>query len=500
MKLNKQIFGWLGASALLLTTACSSNETFNDVPDEIIAGQVYGTGNSLVTLTLNSETAVSTRGYVDYDGELSHISDGTKARDLYFAVYEKTSASTNPYVEYVGTTSEENIKFPYTIRLSVDADKEYKIAIWAQNSAAKTVFNTQNLQNVKVDYSNAKNNDELRDAFCASQEFAGNAQRINMVLHRPFAQLNVGTTGADYKEYVNGHIYPHRTITFSKIEVDGVYDQINVLTDEISRSTEFNGKATFEYAEIPALYGQESTPTNFTEAFSSTNGSREEEFLVVKLNEKSSEIASSYKESQQQENKDNVEVDTKGFLGFKTNYPTMFKNNYLTEKFRYLSMCYVLVPNQPESGKELNGWPSSKNSYDKYSSSILNSVSVYFAEKPAPTEEEIPETGQPVGPVVANGYKYFTISNVPVHRNWRTNLLGGLAEPKNPDDPDDPSSLFANVQVLVNLCPIFFDEYNGLYDPEENTNWSGIGQGNFPGDETTEGNLHDELNKGSENK
>lgn len=500
MKLNKQIFGWMGVSALLLTTACSNNDNFNQSPEEVVSGEVYGSGNSIVTLTLNPATAIGTRA------DETHISDGSKAKKLYFQVYEVTeTGGSKTYKTFVEKTDVNVNVFPYTIRLAVDEKQKYAIAVWAQN-AATTAFNVTDLENITVDYTQVNNNNDLSDAFCVTKEFNGGDEKLSVTLHRPFAQLNVGTTGADYNEFVKGNIRPNKKITYSRMEVDGVCNQIDVLKDKISKTSGYDGKAEFDYALIPAFYEQTFTSEpDYTNAFSSTNGSRVEEFLVVKLNSDSETVASNWNHKEENTN-DQISIDGNKFLGYKTTYPTMDGDNYLTEKFRYLSMCYVLVPNEATSNDDpYKDWPSSSDKeHDLYHSSTINEVRVYFAEN---FEATTPEGDAVDGDSQAeeedtedraymNGYRYLKVKNVPVHRNWRTNLLGGLWAPKepgdDPKDPDDPSSVFANIKVLVNICPIYFDEYNGTYSSEETPNhWIENGQGQFPSG-TEDDTLHKE--------
>lgn len=473
MKLNKHLT-WIAATTLMVTAvSCQNNDSFEQSQEQLDFTDAYGTGSRIVTISLTPETSTGTRAVA-----LPYVSNGQKVNKLYFEIYESSTeiknveTGTTPYIKEVITTS----SYPVTIKLAVDPDKNYKAAFWAQyENGSPSPFTVTDLKAVKVSYANAANNDDFRDAFCAATDnFAGSAGSISVTLHRPFAQINVGTTGADYNNYISGNIYPHRTVTYSKIVVKGVYDEIDVVNDKIGGAG--NVEATFDFAPISNLYAQATV----------------EEYLKVKLN------GTDLNSVSWGDTPNKVEVGENGFFPFKNEYPTIKtkgegittdpaqyeKNNlYLTEEFKYLSMCYVLVP-FPRTTSDtgyvegfFNEYYTSTYPHDPYYSTTVNSVDVYFAETAA--------AGASGASAYQNDQKYFTVNTVPVHRNWRTNILGGLAD-TNPGNPDDPSSLFYNVSLTVNLCPIYFGEHNGQ---ENSQTWTDINHGQFPTDGDND-NLH----------
>lgn len=548
MKLNKQLFGWLGASALLLTTACTNEEFVEPqgTPNQDLT-EVYGNGSKIITLSVGSEAAVATRGEDDPTGDNQptyNISDGSRVNILYFAVYDlgNPNADTdetvtalngdndaeelNDPIVYAYKVIDPNIPsatFPVNIRLAVDPENNYRIALWAQHvsdpNAGDNIdtapFDVKDLTQVVVDYEDATCNDELRDAFCATEKFSGATSNVDIILHRPFAQLNVGTTGADYRNYMEGNILPNKTIAYSKMVVTGVYNCINVATDKISLVEGSNGnytpatdqtkgkEVTFDFAKLPAFinYDKDYTYTDADKYYGFPNN-----LLGVKKTTTDNGDENNDKEKYTPNVREqflyvNLNAPTEAnhtFEPFRTYYKTMDNTSankkYLTETFKYMAMAYVLVPSGGLDENEDN-WhsnPSNKNSYDKYKSSTLSSVEVYFAEiqesDKRPTEgTESSEKTRSVDENTIKGYKYFTVRNVPVHRNWRTNLLGGLYDTDKPEDPDDPTSVFYNVKICVNLCPIYFGEYNGRKDPEgvvDGANgFEGIFSGYFPTEE-----------------
>ena len=90
MKYNRKhnMFGWLAASALLLTTACSDN-----VALDVAQGDTNGANT--VTFTIMPQTQeLGTRADGDIETGNKYISDGTKADVLIFAVYKKGTDGT----------------------------------------------------------------------------------------------------------------------------------------------------------------------------------------------------------------------------------------------------------------------------------------------------------------------------------------------------------------------------------------------------------------------
>ena len=506
MKLTKQIFGWLGATMLLLT-GCNANENGYDTPQ---TREIFGTGKGRVTFTVTNESvAMGTRAGVDYTKK--SISDGTKVDVLVFAVYTSDTKAgpytldetfqkpdhvngPNGYTASKGqnvikifgdaTTGNENT-WPITITLATDPDKYYQVAFWAQNSTTKA-FDASKLDAVKVQYNQISNNDELSDAFfVASTVFKGTSgQSQELMLRRPFAQVNVGTTGADLRNFMsNDNIYPNVRPLASKVDVEGVADCLNVLTGAATQSEGFNGKVTLNLATLPGYISNVTAIPDASniEKLLQTEG---EEFLKVKLNTNPSSrnLFDAYK------NYFSVTIDNDGFLGYKTYYPTRVENDevknvddaFLTETFKWMSMCYVLTPTSTAS--DGSGALVTKTNLAKFK--------LYMSEN------------------TTGGIAYLSVYNIPVQRNWRTNILGGLAwikdpntpdkpteDPDDPDDPtptpgdgpDDPTTIFNTVKICIHLDPLFNGEYNGLYgqtdeeNPEQDTFWTDLNSGAFPG-------------------
>lgn len=131
------------------------------------------------------------------------------------------------------------------VSVSLVKGQTYTIVFWAQDSScdAYTITAKQNGLTVDVDY-NGGNNDETRDAFYASETFTveGDAV-IDVVLKRPFAQINLGVTAEDWNTAVASGI----NITKSKATIKNVPTSINLLDGSVSGET----AVSYDFASIP---------------------------------------------------------------------------------------------------------------------------------------------------------------------------------------------------------------------------------------------------------
>lgn len=153
----------------------------------------------------------------------------------------------------------------------------YQIAFWAQYVDINTgyvngkrctntdlfvndAFDYSDLRAVKIDYSKIANNDkvligntvanqeekEYYDAYYAAEKFtvAAASQTINVTMRRPFAQVNVGITEAEWNRV--------KELGFNITDTKAVlpaYNTINLLDGSVSGFE----KVTYDFAEIPSL-------------------------------------------------------------------------------------------------------------------------------------------------------------------------------------------------------------------------------------------------------
>ena len=229
--MNKKLFlGMFAAAGMLLATSCSNDEL-----------DVVQSGNEAqVTFSLAAEGGIATRA----------ISDGTGAKKLVYAVYNangeliRTIAHADVNGQIVDNSAFDN-GLTENVTITLAKGQQYTVAFWAQNPNC-TAYTTTDLKNVTVDYAGS-NNDETRDAFFKAETFTvtGNAD-IDVVLKRPFAQINVGVTEADWNAAVASGI----EIEKSKVTIEKAATSINLLTGEVE------GEQTVEYGFdiIPAKF------------------------------------------------------------------------------------------------------------------------------------------------------------------------------------------------------------------------------------------------------
>lgn len=189
---------------VMMTTACTSE-------DELIAN-----GDELnVTFTAVLDQYIDSRA----------ISDGSMVDKLIFIAYDENGNE-------IAGLRQENVPVSgghATVNTRVVKGHRYTFAFWAQNSNCTAYSFGADYKSLNVDY-NGHANDELRDAFYAvNTDFAVDPVtepfERNVTLHRPFAQLNFGTTTEDL-ETANAYA----PATGSRIVItDGVFSSLNLL-------------------------------------------------------------------------------------------------------------------------------------------------------------------------------------------------------------------------------------------------------------------------------
>ncbi len=261
--MNKKLFlGMFAAAGMLLATSCSNDEL-----------DVVQSGNEAqVTFSLAAEGGIATRA----------ISDGTGANVLYYAIFDADgklittiNGSTDGLLKkedaFPNGSKEDNVE------VTLAKGQKYTAVFWAQDEDCKayTVSAETDGLKVAVDYKDDKNdnnNDETRDAFFKAEPFTvtGNTE-IPVVLKRPFAQINVGVTEADWNAAVESGV----EITESKVVIKNVATSINLLDGTVSGEEE----VTYDFATIPAKF----TPVETLEVDVNRDGAIQEEEKYVYL-------------------------------------------------------------------------------------------------------------------------------------------------------------------------------------------------------------------------
>ncbi len=218
---KKLLLGMFVAAGMLFTTSCSKEEI---QPDNSL-------NEATVSFTLGVESGVQTRA----------ISDGSCADKLVYAVYNangnepaiiKTIKGADDNGQFVKTGAfADGLK--ETVKLTLAKGQEYTVAFWAQDADCNA-YNTVDLKAVGVTY-NGINNDEIRDAFFGVETFTvtGNAE-IDVTLKRPFAQLNVGVTKADWDAAKESGV----EVIESSVVVKNAGTTLDLFTGKVTGETE----------------------------------------------------------------------------------------------------------------------------------------------------------------------------------------------------------------------------------------------------------------------
>ena len=220
--MNKKLFLSMFAASMLFATSCSNDEL-----------EVVQSGNEAqVSFSLGLEGAIGSRA----------ISDGTGADVLMYAVFDKEGKR----ISTIEKVSKTGVTFPTTAEITLAKGQTYKVAFWAQDDDCEA-YTVSDDMNVTVDYktNNTSNNDETRDAFFKTVEFTvTGSTSIDVELKRPFAQINVGVTQADWDAAVASGI----TIAQSSVVIKNAATNLNLLDGTVSGQAE----VSYSLANIPS--------------------------------------------------------------------------------------------------------------------------------------------------------------------------------------------------------------------------------------------------------
>lgn len=473
MKRHNNIYGLLTAT-LLTGSLISCSDAGMEAPVE--SGRTTDASPITFTVSLESQQA-ATRSGEGYESPYTDwFSDGSHADKLIFAVYKKDNTSGNYTLDNsfnkTGQTNSnnqneiKNVTFPFSIQLIPEAGVDYKIVFWAQSSECNA-FDTKDLASIEIDYSKLQMNDENSDAFSAVMEFSGDDLTAKTVtLKRPLAQINVGTSGWDYEGKAILKPNPE-VIKYSTMTVKGVANKFNALTNEVVKE-DTKEDVTFSWNVIPAYRryvagnGDLSkitdeyikTLSNYLfdkEKNSAPSFDIEETYLDVDLdpNQEYGYIGwYQYKKNTD----DLIKEVNQGNISYSTDEDLthLLNGKIITEKFKYLATCYVLVAG------------TAKNEDDK-NESYATTVDVTF--NCAAVKPDVSGASDSDNPFS------FTVPNVPVNRNWRTNIVSAAG-----------SGLFMETaQFRVDVYPEYVGDFYKRLASTDN-NWSDNGNTQGGGD------------------
>ena len=199
------------------------------------------------------------------------IADGMNVDIVHYEIYKKEEGHKNSLTgtHLIKGTVPMSAKGA-SLTLNLLQGQEYVGLFWAQVNG-KNYYNVGDLRNVTVNYPNEVNNktlanDEDRAAFCKSQVF-GTGANVRVVLERPFAQINLGTSLSSIDKTVNGYDI---NLEQSSMTVKGVANSFNVAA-MTAGETEVN--VEFSYATLPYVFNPSETlvANNQTWAYAGMN-------------------------------------------------------------------------------------------------------------------------------------------------------------------------------------------------------------------------------------
>lgn len=218
------------AAALLGVTSCSND----DMP------QITPEGDGNVTLTAKLPAELKTRVF----------GDGNTATKLSYAVYNAGSTTPIAGLTVDGDNALTMVGREATVNLKLVTGRTYDIIFWAESepvhnaTATKPYTITWNGQTLDVNYNEIKSNDENRDAFFVKHtiEVTGPVNE-EIILRRPFAQVNFGTDDLNEKAVIDAFGTDLQTSLKTK-----TYTQLNLGTGQVANQVEI----TYDFANMPA--------------------------------------------------------------------------------------------------------------------------------------------------------------------------------------------------------------------------------------------------------
>lgn len=390
----KKMLGLFATMGILLATSCSSDTGESNLPND---------GMVNVSFSIGLERDLGMRD-ASAEGGTTRISDGTRAKKLYYAIYAYNE-NTKEYDKFFnideGTNGENPIyyektvtNFPYEFSCQLVKGMDYKFVFWAQSENADEYYDLSKFPNVEVKYNkndgtSFDNNDEIRDAFCVSQHITASsvATSHTIILTRPFAQINVGMSKKLWEKvntpvdgaYTEGTTLLHN----SSMTIKSVATKFDIRENRVvNESTWSNIK--YQPSTIPFMQT----------TISGINVSENDRYLCVDLNNDS-----------------------------KINgYESALTTGEAEEMFYWVSMCYVLTPDESDN-----------------QGTVVNISDISFYDEDKESTLSIPA---------------LSLENVPVRRNYRTNILYN----------DD---LLPTIKLSINLDRDYENDYNGYGEDGE---------------------------------
>ena len=196
---------------------------------------------------------------VELPGEIGTkaVADGNNVAELHYAIYkydvdeplqENAVQNTDSEPLAIGRDDKSSDRH-FNVTFDLLADQNYVVIFWAQ-VADKGYYELGDLRSISMTpASSTKGNEEDRAAFFRTYEFnTTEVEDHTVMLYRPFAQLNLGTTKASLQPQQEGQKESYIIdAVSSEVRVTGLATTFNTIADLASE--EYCGKAESVYPE-----------------------------------------------------------------------------------------------------------------------------------------------------------------------------------------------------------------------------------------------------------
>lgn len=220
--MSTKIISALAIASIIFATSCSSDDV--TAPAE----------ETIITFATHIPETFSSRAEASYT-----FGDGTTATKLQYAVYSVNKDNSWTNISTLNGTS-TIIDKEANVQISLAKGIQYKVVFWASAQNNPYTFNAAN-KVVSVDYRDCKTNDENLDAFYAVEDVdlrTATPENQNVIMTRPFAQLNIGASDIEQYQTISG-----QTISTAAITIPA-YTQFSFETENVVGSMQtiaFNG-------------------------------------------------------------------------------------------------------------------------------------------------------------------------------------------------------------------------------------------------------------------
>lgn len=233
--MKKYLYQLFAIAALWLGTASCSNE------DEVIPSDKNE--GVEVSFNLSLEGAVPSRA-ADHDVAGDVYATGKTVDNVIAAVFFNGEEIMRKPTNKI----ESNLTCKVTFRLI--EGQSYDFVFWAEK---EDTYNIDNFPVIGMNYDNVAANDENRDAFTAVRKglvVKNGGMSEDIVLTRPFAQLNIASTDEEHTIAEKASFGCDKLQ--SQVFVQGVYSVYNAYTEEPSKPV----NVTFKLADVPGSKGE----------------------------------------------------------------------------------------------------------------------------------------------------------------------------------------------------------------------------------------------------